>query len=177
MDSDYLIFDSENFYIQYDVSEYEDDEDNTHTEMDWDQDLYDELFDMVSSDFDEWKSSILKVERTAHRWNGTHEGVKYYSDVELKEILSDGCDFDKLEIYKDNKQYLLVLYHHDGANYYYINKIDMSLTKKNLTEEAESACNHSDGWEVKEILQKLSDNLYPSNATKQDFLDVIQEVI
>jgi len=179
MDEEFKIFDSEDFYMTFDVSEYEDDEDNTHTETEWDQDLYDESLERVSKVYDAWRGEdcIIKYAASANGWRGTSEGIQYLDTPDLKDLIALGCDGDTLKIFFDKDQYMLAMMHHDGTNYYYVSKIDMNLSKKVLMEEAHTAADCNCGYDLSEILERMADHLYVSNATKQDLLDAIRESI
>jgi len=178
MDSEFKIFDSEDFYMIYDVSEYEDDEDNTHTESEWDQDMYDESMERISEEYDEWRGDcIIKYVARTSGWRGESSGIQYLDSPDLKDLISLGCDADILRIYKEDHEYTIELSHHDGKNFYTASKIDLNLSKKVLVEEANSAADCNCGYDLSEVLQRMSDNLYVSNATKQDLLEAIKESI
>ena len=179
MEEDLKIFDSEDHYVTFDVSEYDDDEDNTHTEMEFDSDLYEESMDRVSEEFCLWRGNdcIIKYSASANGWRGSSEGVQYLDTPDLKDLIALGCNGDTLKIFFDKDQYMLAMMHHDGTNYYYASKIDMNLSKKVLMEEAKVAANCNCGYDLSEVLERMGDNLYVSNATKQDLLDAIKESI
>ena len=136
--------------------------------------LYKEDFCFFKEVFDETMvADIFLVEGTVRRWTGDLETETLIDSCTLSKFIECvGKDIEEIKLVLDTDKKILEYegMHHDATNYFKVSLITKSMLKKELFRYAENSCDN-----LRETLLELSDNLYLSNCTKQDLLEVIQD--
>ncbi len=108
-------------------------------EMEWNQELYDERYEFVESEFKAFikDADIIKISVTSNRWDGARTFDMYVSIKSIEEIISKDIQFkspdDIIIEVLDNGLTEIQLLHHDGRNRYTLEPICFgSSTKKDL---------------------------------------------
>jgi len=126
--------------------------------MEWNQELYDERYEFVESEFKAFikDADIIKISATSNRWDGARTSDMYVSIKSIEEIISKDIQFknpdDIIIEVLDNGLTEIQLLHHDGRNHYTLEPICFSSsTKKDLINIINSL-NTDYSWEVLEIM-------------------------
>ena len=127
-------------------------------ELEWEQDLYDERYEVVEEEFKLFveDADIIKISAISNRWDGARSYTIYVSIKEIKTIISDDIQFKNpddiiIEVF-DNGLTDIQMLHHDGRNRYTLEPIRFnSSTKKDLIDIIDSTCPEYI-WEVLEIM-------------------------
>ncbi len=131
------------------------------------QDDYDIRFEIVSDIFnDHFKNCDLTImERTINTWNSHYNSLVAIHNKSLKSMINLFGVFDEIII--DSSLFEITILHHDGRNYYKLNKAT-TISKK----------------EIIALINKYGDlkedntfNIAPSRLNKKQLIEILVSII
>lgn len=164
-------FDSRNFY--FDIM---DENDEPSGEYVWNEDLYEEKFELFKECFDStMQSSILLIEGLFNRWNSSTPAEYYILNKGLQSFIDNvGKDINEIVLTFDEDKHILEYEgtHHDATNYFTVSEVHSKLPRKKLIYIAEKV-----SYEPleEEILDFSGKSLRQNN--REDLINFIEEHI